>query len=114
MPISAKALRENFRDITPENAKELSRRIRNAEYLSSDKERAAVIDFADKVIGGYGVEAIRGNEHPGGYWFGSVAIYVNTGDTYSATVLFDTIKHRYYLTSFGDFVEKNDRKYGIE
>jgi len=114
MPISAKALRANFRDITPEDAKRLSLRIRNAEYLSTDKECSEIVEFADKVIGGYGVEAIRGSNHPGGYWHSTVAIYVNTGETYSATVLYDTVKDKFYLTSYGDFVEKNDRKYGIE
>lgn len=45
-----------------------------------------------------------------GYWFDCRAVYLNTGDTYNTTILFDTKKDRFYLASMGDFVESLDGK----
>ena len=34
--------------------------------------------------------------------------YCNTGDTYASTVAYDHRKQKFVITSWGDFVEKND------
>lgn len=72
----------------------------------------------NKILGGFGVEAIRG-EWKNGYWCDIVATYVNRGDTYSTTVLhvrgesqFDD-RGRFIVSSWGDFVERNGERYGI-
>jgi len=66
----------------------------------------------------HGTEAIRG-DWQNGYWCDIVAAYVNTGDSYDLTVIqvrgdcsFQTSK--FIISSWGDFVEKNSEKYGIE
>jgi len=72
------------------------------------------LELANKVIGGSGVEAIRGAWHSN-YYQDIVLLYVNTGDTYSASVVYDAVANRWYPgASYGDLVEKVDRKYGIE
>jgi hypothetical protein len=78
-----------------------------------DRRAETVMDQINDLIGGHGVESIRG-DGPGGFWQDSVAIYVNTGDTYSATILYDTTKEKFALTTMGDFVEQNQDKYQIE
>lgn len=113
MPISVKALKEAFRDITNENAVQLNKMIKLTEGWAVPRDAEKTLEFADKAIGGFGVESIRGDGGAGGFWQEAVAAYVNTGDTYSSTVLYDTNKKRFYLTTFGDFVEKNDKKLGI-
>jgi len=65
------------------------------------------LEKVDKIINAHGIEAIRGE-------YGIVAHYVNTGDTYNATLLHDVNKNKLYLTTWGDWVEKNNRKYGID
>ena len=117
MPISAKQLTKEFRDISEPDAKLLSHLIQAAERESNDSERQEIIEYANRAIRGHGVEEIRGTKAPGANYrslFGdAVAVYVNTGDTYTATVLYDTVKRKFSITSFGDFVEKHDKGYGI-
>ena len=67
---------------------------------------------ADTYMAGFGIEAIRG-KWVDNYYGDIVGLYVNTGDTYNTTLLYDTIKERFYVTTMGDFVEKNERKYEI-
>jgi hypothetical protein len=43
----------------------------------------------------------------------SAALYVNTGDAYDETVLFDVPMWRFYLTSLGNWVEAMGKRYGI-
>lgn len=72
------------------------------------------IDAINKLLNGYGTESIRGNWQ-NGYWCDIVAVYVNMGDTYSATVLqvrTDYGSH-FTVTNYGDFIERNEKKLGI-
>jgi hypothetical protein len=66
----------------------------------------------------YGTEAIRG-DWQNGYWCDIVAAYCNAGDTYCITVIqvrgessFNS--SRFIVSSWGDWVEKNQTKYGIQ
>lgn len=79
-----------------------------------ERERLQVID---KLLGNCGVEAIRG-EWQNGYWCDIVAAYSNTGDTYALTVLQvrgegSWQRSRFIVTSWGDWVERNGEKYGV-
>ena len=42
-----------------------------------------------------------------------VAEYLNAGDTYNATLLFNHRTQAFSLTSWGDFVERNQSRYSI-
>lgn len=67
----------------------------------------------DRLIGGHGTEVVRGR-HVDNYYGDIVAEYVNVGDTYAATVLFDTIKKAFRLTTLGDWLEKCPKSYELE
>lgn len=81
-------------------------------------ELEAAMGKINQLMGGYGVESIRGEAGRGGYWGGywgdSVAIYVNVGESYDNTVLFNLVTYRVQITSMGDFVERYGQRYGIE
>jgi hypothetical protein len=63
----------------------------------------------DELLGGCGVEAISDERFYVDRYHGSiVATYVNTGDTYSPTILRDNLTGKYRLTSWGDFYESLD------
>ncbi len=66
----------------------------------------------NELLGGHGVEAIRG-KHVDFYHGDCVASYVNMGDSYDGTIVRDHVKQCYRLTSWGDFVEKFEKRYGI-
>ncbi len=70
------------------------------------------IDEINNLLKGYGTEALTGNWQ-NGYWCNIVAVYVNMGDTYNATVIHVRDKGL-IVCSYGDFIEKYGKKYGIE
>lgn len=73
----------------------------------------AVMKAANAYMEAHGIEAIRGDYYVDGYWQDIVALYVNTGDTYNATLLYETEPERFVLTTWGDWVEAKQRKYRI-
>lgn len=100
MKVTAKNLIATFR-LEPAEAKALAETIREA---SSPRDVEAALEAADKAIGGYGTESIRGNGwRP--YWMDARASYVNTGDTYSSTILYDVGRDRFAITSYGSWIE---------
>jgi hypothetical protein len=68
----------------------------------------AVLEYVDEILDGFGIEAI-----PGPYVdrrYGNInALYVNLGDTYDVTILYDTLKKKFYVVSWGDWVETVER-----
>lgn len=75
---------------------------------SIQKDRAHdTLTKVDKLINAHGIEVIRGED-------GIVAHYVNTGDTYNPTLLYDVNQDKFYLTTWGDWVERYNRKYKID
>lgn len=86
--------------------------LRRTVKLPSEERLEAI----NKLLHGYGTEAIRGNWQ-NGYWCDIVACYVNVGDTYGTTVVqvrFDYGRGSMFrVCSYGDWVERNSKKYGI-
>lgn len=105
---SIKALSEWLR-ITPAQASSLKTAIDSASH--GPKAEDAMI-LADRFMEAHGVEAIEG-EWVDGYYGNIVASYVNTGDTYNPTLLHESETGRFILTSWGDWVERNQKRYGI-
>ncbi len=65
-----------------------------------------ILAMFDEILDGCGIEAIQvEGEHVDNYHFDIVATYVNMGDTYIDTVLYDTVNDRFLVTSWGDFYE---------
>ena len=89
---------------------------RIAELISSAAGDADRVDKAlaeiDEIIDGHGVEAIRG-AWVDNYYGDVVGLYVNTGDTYNNTVVYDTTEDRFDVTTMGDWVESYSDKYEI-
>lgn len=70
----------------------------------------ALMNQINTYLDGHGVEAIRDQNSWENYWFDTRAIYVNMGDTYIETILYDTHARKFRTMSWGDFVEKYDKK----
>lgn len=83
------------------------------EKSNSHKNVDEVLDLTNKLLPGHGVEAIRGNYQVDRYYYDIVALYVNMGDPYIPTLLYDTDRGKFYVTGYGDWVEKNEKRYGI-
>lgn len=68
-----------------------------------DQGVSKVLRMADRVLGGFGVEELSPE-------YGTViALYVNMGDTYASTVLYDTESGEFMVTTWGDFFEEWER-----
>lgn len=75
-----------------------------------------LILFLNKVIMGYGIEPINDRDIANAYYdnvdavkYGNcIADYINTGDTYSITILYDRLFDRLLVTTMGDYVEEID------
>ena len=71
------------------------------------------LEQINKLMEGYGVESIRGQwvDH---YWQETNLLYVNKGETYAPTVIYDTLKKKWYIgVSWGDIVEKESKRFDI-
>ena len=66
-----------------------------------------VMQDIDKILETCGVEYIHGsgNDSMQGLY------YCNTGDTYKTTVVFDEKTERFRVSSWGDIVEKQERRF---
>jgi hypothetical protein len=71
------------------------------------------LGYADGLLEGYGVEPIRG-DWVDNYYGDIVALYVNTGDTYNPTILYDVNAGKFLVTSWGDWVERYGDRYGVQ
>lgn len=63
-----------------------------------------MLEEANTLIHGHGVEHLRSRNG------NADAYYVNRGETYSVTLLLDTSKDRVWLTSWGAWVEAEERQ----
>lgn len=59
----------------------------------------------NELLGMFGVEAVRDENTWDRYYGDVVAEYLNTGDSYAATLVLDHQRGKWLLTSWGDFVE---------
>lgn len=71
------------------------------------------LEAINKALSAYGIEDIRGGKHWHHYYCDICALYVNMGDTYIPTIVYDAIKGKFIVCSWGDFVEKHQTKYQI-
>jgi len=100
--VSVKALREAFK-LSEGDAKKI---IKAIDQAKSHEDIDQALDDANEFIGGYGVEAVRGEGYQvDRYYYDIIALYVNMGDTYSTTLLYDTENGEWLITSWGDFFE---------
>jgi hypothetical protein len=76
----------------------------------SDVDR--VLARIDRVMEAYGVESLEGPSWRRGPYGNIVALYVNTGDPWTPTVIYDTTENEFQLTTVGDWVEDYERKSG--
>jgi len=86
----------------------------NGEHLSQNSVEDAM-DNANKYLEGYGVETITDeNESVDNYWRDAIGLYINMGDTYEKTIVYDTKERQFLVTSWGDFVDKRENFFNTD
>lgn len=76
------------------------------EYMREQTVSKALRMSAELIPGASGVEFVPGTS-------GGVR-YINMGDTYATTLLFDYKKYRFYITSWGEIVEAEPNRFNSE
>lgn len=69
-----------------------------------------VLALANTLLEGFGVEKIDG-PHVDHYYMNINILYVNLGDTYTPTVLYDTLLNRFFICSWGDYIESKPKRF---
>jgi hypothetical protein len=78
--------------------------------LAQDSGAERALNYANKVMGGSGVEAIQDESiWTSHYWQNTGLLYVNMGDTYDTTLCYDTETEIMFIGSWGDWAEKKLR-----
>lgn len=68
-----------------------------------------ILSAMNETAGTYGVEAFNSRKSR----MHAIAEYLNTGDTYATTLLFRHDSGTFRLTSWGDFMERNESRLGL-
>jgi len=71
------------------------------------------LKLINQILNGYGIESVRGK-----LWISYVyqdinLLYVNMGDTYAITILFDTFTMKFIFSSVGDYIETHSKRFEI-
>jgi len=80
----------------------------------SERKAEAAMEEIDKILGAHGVEALRDENQNDRYFGDVIATYVNMGDTYDTTVVYDVHEATFHVTSWGDWFEEYERRQEAE
>lgn len=71
------------------------------------EEKMAVLN---ELIDGHGIESIQVSEnlYQDSYWWNCIGVYVNLGDTYITTIVYNTIDREFEVISWGDYFEAKE------
>ena len=83
-----------------------------AECIHTHEDIDNTLYKANKILNGYGVESINHNMWDN-YYCDIGLLYVNMGDTYTTTLVYDTYEQEFYITSWGDIVEQEQDRFDI-
>ena len=106
--------KENVKKSFPDKAEII---IKTVEFYGTGRTAEVCLDKINDLIKGHGVENITRDAFEKNdvykssdkiYFVDTVALYVNLGDTYITTILYDVVKEDYFCTSYGDWLEEND------
>lgn len=86
-------------------------RIRRAmEQATGHDSIDRALEAINGILSGYGIEAIEGRGYSS--YYGHIGLlYVNMGDTYTTTVVYDTRKQQWIVASWGDLVERDEKRF---
>lgn len=74
-----------------------------------DRESVSeVLEEVNTRCEGYGIEPVRDPQHWDGYFGDVKALYVNMGDPYVTTVIYDAKDGLYRVMTLGDWIEEKE------
>jgi len=101
--ITDKLLLKTFPELTPVEAAKYAQAFGSTHNTRSAEK---LLDQFSSSIGGYGVESLTEQ----GHYNDVSALYVNRGDTYDATMIYDADVGAFLLQAWGDWVEEAEER----
>lgn len=64
------------------------------------------MEALNELIDGHGIESSRmEGYYKNHYWSDCICLYVNQGESYAITIIYDVVNDRFEFTSWGDWIE---------
>jgi hypothetical protein len=103
---SSALMADVYKKIADFEANEETQRYRDAGgfFRRMDHFSDQILQHVNQAAGGYGVERID-HEFVDSYWHSLLLLYVNFGDTYDETLIFNPTRTSFEVGSWGDYVE---------
>lgn len=103
----------NYFNIPLNKAIKLERLLYETEMNGNYEDIDNVMAKMNGSINGYGVEALTDENHDNvpRYYGNIVGLYVNKGNTYDTTIIYDTAEGRFIIANWGDFIESYDEEH---
>ena len=106
---SANDIKKAFPRLGSMKAKELADALEKATESDDIESIDEAMEKANEILGGHGVSSAQEDgTHVDRYWRDTVLLYVNLGDTYDTTILYDTEEDEFSIGSWGDFIEARE------
>jgi hypothetical protein len=95
-------LRQHFPELTSGQCRVLAGKTHTCSVEGIDE----ALDYANTCLAGYGVEAIHddGWSH---YYLSIGLLYINRGDPYTPTLMFDTRSDTFVTAAWGDYIDSS-------
>ena len=73
------------------------------------------MEVLNELIDGFGIESIRIEDYwHSNYWQDVIGVYVNLGDTYILTIIYNVIDEQFEFTSWGDYYESKEKEIQLD
>jgi hypothetical protein len=74
------------------------------------------MEVINELINGFGVESIQVSEelYQDKYWGNAIGVYVNLGDTYIPTIVYNVIDLEWEVISWGDYYERKEAELQLD
>ena len=73
------------------------------------------MEALNELIDGFGIESIRIEDYwHSNYWQDVIGVYVNLGDTYILTIIYNVIDEQFEFTSWGDYYESKEKEIRLD
>lgn len=77
-----------------------------SQCFNRPNDHELILCAINQILEGHGVECIRDeNVYVSRYYGDVIAEYINMGDTYLMTIVYDTAREKFLICSWGDFYE---------
>jgi len=104
--LSQKSLKEiiDDPDFPKDELAELVEDLRVAKSFGKYNDLSDLMNAVSEAARGFGTESIREEDLQDRYWGDTRGVYINMGDQYALTLIFDAVDNQFYVTDYETYV----------